>query len=455
MPALVSVQDPATFRGMKATVLHPLRHYVPILFASFTFTILSTSAENWPAWRGTTGMGIVSEAALPTHWSANENIRWKTPLPDRGNSTPIVWGNRIFITQTLDKEQKRSLMCLDRANGKILWQSAVPYAEKEETHETNPYCSASPVTDGTTVVAWYGSAGVYAYDFQGKELWHRDLGKADHTWGYGGSPLIHGNLVFVQFGPGLRNFLVALDKKTGKTVWQADEAVTEPAERTDGFAGQKGKYMGAFTAPIFVKAGNRDELIVSFPNRLRALDPRTGKDLWWCGGLNPLIYASPLYAEGIVVGMGGFTGTSIAVKPGGTGDVTLTHRLWEKQKTKQRIGSGVIYKGHIYVLNSDGIGECINLKTGESVWAERVNGKGAKSSSWSSMVLVGDKLYVPNQSGDVVILRAGPKLELIAVNAIGEEMTNASLAVSNGEIFLRTHSNLWCISDRRNQTAQK
>ncbi|MCI0535236.1 MAG: PQQ-like beta-propeller repeat protein [Verrucomicrobiales bacterium] len=420
----------------------------------FGLIVHSASADNWPTWRGPTGMGLSPEADLPMHWSATENIRWKTPLPESGNSTPVVWGNRIFVTQALKKENRRNLMCFNRADGKLVWQAGVTHTEKELSHETNPYCSASPVTDGQRVIAWFGSAGVAAYDFNGKQLWHRDLGKQDHDWGYGGSPLIHGDLVFIQFGPGSRNFVVALNKKTGQPEWQMDETVVEPAERFDGFAGQKGKYMGSFSAPIIITANGRDELIVSQPNRLVALNPKTGQELWFCRGLNPLVYASPIYGEGILVAMGGFTGISIAVTPGGSGDVTHT-RLWEKRKTRQRIGSGVIHDGHIYVLNADGIAECLNLKTGDTVWFERVKGTGAKSDSWSSMVLAGDKLYVPNQSGDVVILRASPKFELIGANSIGNELSNSSLAISNGELFFRTHQNLWCISERGRQTAQR
>jgi outer membrane protein assembly factor BamB len=345
-------------------------------------------------------------------------------------------------------------MCFDRADGRLLWQSGVTYTEDEKSHETNPYCSASPVTDGERVIAWFGSAGVAAYDFAGKQLWHRDLGKQDHEWGYGGSPVIHGDLVFVQFGPGSRNFVVALDKKTGATAWHASENVMEPAERFDGFAGRKGQPMGAFTAPIVVRTSQREELIVSQPNRLVALDPKTGKELWSCAGLNPLVYASPIFGEGVVVAMGGFNGVSIAVRAGGSGDVTA-QRLWEKRRTKGRLGSGVIHEGHIYVLNSDGIAECLNLQTGDTVWAERVKGEGAKSESWSSMVLAGDKLYVPNRSGDVLVLRASPRFQLLAANSMGNELSNSSLAVSNGDLFFRTHQNLWCISDRMKQTAQR
>ena len=296
------------------------RHHRPLLLALALAFITNASAENWPQFRGPNQDGSSTEKNLPEKFSKTENVKWAAELPGLSASVPAVWGDSVFLTAPIEAEQKFVGMCIDAKTGKERWRKVL--ASGTRWDKASNLASPSPVTDGTIVVAWHGSAGVYAYDLKGKELWHRDLGKADHNWGYASSPVIHGNSVFVQFGPGSRNFLVALDRKTGNTVWQADETVAEPAERTDGFAGQKGKYMGSFSAPIIVKAGGREELIVSFPNRLRALDPKTGKDLWWCLGLNPLIYASPIHAEGIVVAMGGFSGTSIAVKPGGSGDVT-------------------------------------------------------------------------------------------------------------------------------------
>jgi len=142
--------------------------------------IYHSTAANWPAWRGPHGTGVCEERNLPLAWSTNENVRWRVALPERGNSTPVIWGDRVFVTQAVDAEHRRMLMCFDKASGKLLWKSGVTYTDKEPTHDTNPYCSASPVTDGEQVIASYGSAGLYAYDFSGKELWHRDLGKQPH-----------------------------------------------------------------------------------------------------------------------------------------------------------------------------------------------------------------------------------------------------------------------------------
>ena len=410
-------------------------------------------AGNWPAWHGPNGSGVTPETNLPVRWSATENVRWKVPLPDRGNSSPIVWRDRVFITQAIEKENRLTVMCLNRADGRVLWRSGITRSEKDPTHETNPYGSASPVTDGERVIAWFGSAGVYCYDLNGKELWRRDLGKQSHQWGYAASPVIYGDLCFLNFGPGERTFLIALDKKTGKTVWKVDVPQVQPATRTDGFAGQRNGVIGSWSTPITINVQGRDELIISFPEQVRAFDPKTGKELWVCDGLNPLIYSSPIYGDGVVVAMGGFLGTLVAVKPGGTGNVTATHRLWKRERNKNQLGTGVIHEGHFYVFDTPGIAECIELNTGKLVWEKRVSGVGPKNESWSSMILSGDKIYILNQSGDTIVLRASPKFELISANSIGNELTNSTLAVSEGEFFIRTHENLWCIGEAQSKTS--
>src|SRR5262245_6596580 len=174
--------------------------------------VSSAFCANWAGWRGDNGLGVTFEANLPLKWSATENVLWKVPLPERGNSTPAVWKDKIFLTQAVG--ERRTLMCLDRKTGKTLWQSGTSYREEEETHETNPYCSSSPATDGERVIAWFGSAGVFCFDMAGKEFWRVDLGKQAHIWGYASSPLIHDDLCIMYFGPGKGAFLTALDKKT-------------------------------------------------------------------------------------------------------------------------------------------------------------------------------------------------------------------------------------------------
>lgn len=423
---------------------HPhawIRRLICILLLTATSTLW---AESWPAWRGNvSGSGVAVGRDAPRQWGVDSQVRWRVALPERGNSTPVVWGDRVFVTQAVSASNWRGLMCFDRANGKLLWKQGVTYDKPERTHQANPYCSASPATDGQRVVASYGSAGVVCYDMQGRELWRRDFGPVDHIWGNSSSPVLHGDLCYHYHGPGEGGFLVALDAKTGNTVWRFDEPAWDTDERTDNFRGQPGKGVtGSFSTPIIVNAGERTELIMSFPMELRALDPESGKTLWRCEGLNPLVYTSPVHADGIVVAMGGYAGTSIGVKVGGTGDVAATHRLWQLERHNGGIGSGVIKDGHLYYDNSGGIAFCLDIATGRTLWKARLPGQGK---SWGSFVLIGDYIYTLSQTGETVIFKADPAgLDVAAHNKIGE-MTNSSLVPSSSEIFIRTHEALWCI----------
>ena len=430
------------------------RSALPRALATFTtlavlvLVATSTAAAQWPTWRGPAGDGISPEKEIPLTWSATENVKWKTPLPEPGDSSPIVWDDKIFVTQAFEKSGGRTVICFGRATGIQLWQQGTTWTKPEKRYGKNPFCAASPVTDGTRVIAFFGSAGLFCWDMNGKELWHRDLGQHEHEWAYAASPLIHGDACLLYFGPGRNARLIALDKNSGKTLWEFAEPNIIARPRTDGFQGQeKGGMVGTFTTPIVIRAGDHDELIQTFPQQIRALDPVTGKQLWHCDGLNELIYASPIFGKGVVVGMGGYLGTSIAVKTGGTGDVTASQRLWQSIRTKNRLGSGVVAGDHVYVLNSDGIAECLELTTGKSVWQERVKGTGPQGDSWSSMVLAGECLLVPNKSGDTLVLKASPSFQLVRVNSLGNETCNASPAVSHGEVFIRTHKTLWCIAN--------
>ena len=396
-------------------------------------------AENWPAWRGPQGDGKSAETNLPLTWSAKENVKWNVPLPERGNSTPIVWGDRVFVTQAVGP--RRTVTCFDRTDGKQLWQEGPSWTKPERTHQTNPPCSSSPVTDGERVIAWFGSAGLWCWDLTGKELWHADLGPQDHEWGYGSSPILNGGLCILNFGPGPQSFLVALDKVTGKEIWRTD--VPPPPVKEGPGAAQN--YVGSWSTPVATDIGHGTELILPLPGAIYGFDPATGKEKWHGNGLNTVCYANALYVDDTVVAMGGFGGYAIGVKAGGAGDVTETNRLWQEKHSTQRIASGVATGGLIYMVNEPGVVQCIEPKTGKIVWQERMQTPGGQASSWSSMVLSEDRIYILTQASDTVVLRAAPKFEQVAVNSLGDGLCNASLAISNGDLFIRTHKSLWCI----------
>ncbi len=209
--------------------------------------VLSSSAngEDWPAWRGPLGTGVSAERSPPMRWNGAEsqNICWRTQLPDRGNSTPVVCGNRVFVTQAIEKDQRRTVMCFSRSDGKLLWQSGINVKEREPTNSQNPYCSASPVTDGERVIASFGSAGLYCYDMDGTEQWHRELGQVDSWHGSGASPVIYHDLCILNFGPGTNAVLVACNKRTGEIVWKVIPPKTMPPPSTMGFAAMAAQFV--------------------------------------------------------------------------------------------------------------------------------------------------------------------------------------------------------------------
>ena len=410
------------------------------------FLTCTVHAAQWPAWRGPTGDGVCTEKGLPLKWGAKENVKWRVALPERGNSTPVVWGKRVFVTQPVNAE--RMLLCLDRENGRELWRAGVKGAEREPSHGTNPFCSGSAATDGERVIVCFASAGLFCFDMEGVEIWRRDLGLQHHIWGSGPSPVIYGDLCLLNFGPNDKTSLIAFDKKTGKTTWKNDEA-TGYQHPQGGEKGNQGKtYIGSWTTPVPFKDNDKEALLMSWPGRLCSLDPKTGKENWTSKGLNPLVYTSPLHGDGIAVGMGGFGGMGLAVRTGGKGDVTETHRVWHQRNSPQRIGSGVVHEGHIYIHNDPGTAMCLNLKTGVTVWNERLPAKAGSGTNWSSVMLADGHCYSITQGGECFVFKANTNFELVATNSLGEP-SNSSIAASDGELFIRTHRALWCIAQKK------
>ncbi len=420
-----------------------------LLFASILLVSHSVHANDWPGWRGPEGDGkLPTSAKYPTQWGAKENIQWKVELPSPGNSSPIVVGQNLFLTLSEEKGHQRSLLCINPVDGAIRWKKTVTFNGDEITHKTNPWSAASPISDGNTIYAWHGNAGLYAYDFEGTELWHRDLGSDyAHQWGpNAASPVVHGDNLIVHAGPGTKAVLFCLNRKTGQTVWEK----SLPEAKSEGIK----DFKGSWATPLLVNNQGRSEMLIPLPQSLRSFDPATGQEWWRCGGLSDLCYTNAMTGESHILTLCGYGGPAIGLKrpsPNDTGDLTKSHRLWivggnegKKKVNPQRIGSGQIIDGYLYLLNEPGAAECIDVATGVSQWKERLG-----RISWSSMSYLGGKLYVNDQGATTYILDPDPtSMKVIATNAIGgNHHTNSSLAFADGVIYLRTESHLLAIGE--------
>jgi outer membrane protein assembly factor BamB len=432
----------------------PMKTPLSIAALAILFLAASARGDDWPAWRGPTGQGLSSESNLPLTWSPTENVRWKVALPSAGNSTPIVWGDRLFITQPDDVTQwppkvpeyfaggssagghavaeKRSVMCFNRTDGKLLWRRDVVYKEQEITHPTNPFCSASPVTDGERVIASHGAAGLVCYDFEGSELWRYEVGKIEHLWGTASSPIIFDDLCIVWCGPGARQFLLALDKRTGKKVWETIEPGGD-----DGITSRT--FLGSWSTPIIARIGGVDQLVFAVPHKIKGYDPRTGKELWSSSGPGVYCYSSPLLIEDLVV-----FGRDL-LKLGGRGDIS-------KDRLRQRVGSmkistAVVAGEYLYIYNDVGVPGCYDWKTGEDVWKDQIEKRPGGTTAWGSPIHADGRIYITDQQGSTFVFAAGPKYELLAANHL-KERCNASIIAAAGNLFLRTHKHLWCFGNQ-------
>ncbi|MGE0606967.1 MAG: PQQ-binding-like beta-propeller repeat protein [Pirellulales bacterium] len=401
-------------------------------------------AADWPQFRGPAGNGVAADKQAPTAWSETENIAWKAALPHPGNGSPIVVDGRVLLTCAEDAEGlKRSLYCFDRQDGKQQWVRTIDFGKAEPTHNTNPFCGGTPASDGKRVVSWFGSAGLHCYDLEGKELWQRDLGEFKHMWGDGSSPIFYDGKVVLHSGPGKQIFVAMFDADSGSTLWQTDEPLPVPGNSDHN---EKDGYLGSWATPVVAKAAGQDQIICALPGRVNAYDPRNGNILWSCQGLRhgggDLAYSSPIIAGDVCFQTGGYGGPAFSVRLGGEGDVTDTQRLFRREKEPQSIGTGIVHDGLIYRPNAGpGTIDCIEPATGKVLWRERAT----DGAFWGSMVLVGDLAYVTSQQGVTVVFRPNAdKYDEVAANPLGESC-NATPAVSDGQIFIRTGKHLVCV----------
>lgn len=409
---------------------------VSLMLLSATLMVPNLTAADWRQFRGPGGQGVTSDTNLPLVWSESENVVWKTELPGYGASSPIALGDRLYVTcysgYGLDRENPGRMedltlhvICLT-SDGAIVWDQHVqPKLPESERVRDHGYAAATPATDGEFLYVFFGKTGVLKFDLDGNQLWQADVGDRTHGWGSGTSPVLYKNLVIVNASVESGS-LVAIDKETGAEVW-----------RTGGMD-------ASWNTPHLVDVGGgKQELVVSVKDKILAFDPATGAPLWNCDGIPDYVCPSIVSQDGVVYVIGGRTSRAIAVRAGGRGDVTDTHRLWEA-KAGANVVSPVIHDGHLYwVSDRNTIAYCVRLADGEVIYAERFRGQPYASA------LAGDgKLYVVTRNGGTYVLAAKPQFEQLAHNRLDDRSTfNASPIVADGKLYLRSDKYLYCIGN--------
>jgi outer membrane protein assembly factor BamB len=425
----------------------------------FGFAAAAAAADpNWSQWRGHDGQGVSREADVPLEWAEGQNVAWKTPIPGRGHSSPIVWGDRLFLTTAIegeivpgakpvrhfesgtefthpdgvgaDRKHTLKVLALDARTGQILWErvawEGTPY---DTRHRRGSYASPTPVTDGERVYAYFGAEGVYAYDFEGNLAWKWwPGGIATFGVGVGTSPVFYKDVVILQCDEdeGKASFIVALNRVTGKEVWRASR-----------------KVQLSWATPVLVRASARDELVTAGTEHVIAYDPATGSELWRVKGLESNAVPSPVVVGDIVVVSAGYPNKiAMGVRAGGSGDVTDSRVLWRYTKGTAYVPSPVAVDGLVYLMTDKGLLTCLDATTGEVKYE---GGRPPAASSYmASPVVVGGRLLLMSMDGDTHVIKAGPTHEVLRTNALGEPIA-ASAAVAPGRLYIRGERHLFAI----------
>ena len=413
-------------------------------------TIAGAAAENWPQFRGSEGVAAIDDATFPLERSADKNVKWKTGLPGPGSSSPIFWDNKLFVTcytgYGIDqknvgepKDLGRMLLCLDRASGKILWKKTVPLANPDDDYRgyltEHGYASATPVTDGKHVFAFFGKSGVHAFTVDGEKVWSKQVGdsSSNRRWGSAASPILFGGMLIVNAADESRA-IIAFDQATGDEKWRYE----------------MGKLELTYNTPtVHTPKSGRTELVIAAPDELFALDPKTGKKLWWARSGIPGNISPSVISEGeVLFTTGGYPRKgSLAIKGGGSGDVT-DKILW-RSKTFSYVPSSVFKDGLLYWVNDEAQVIAMDLAKGETVTKREVPAikKRKKFSFYASTVRVGDKLVAVSRRDGTFIFEAEKGMKLVGVNALGDDSDfNATPALARDAIYLRSNKAVYCIA---------
>jgi hypothetical protein len=429
----------------------------------------AAQAQNWPSFRGPNASGVAAGHATATAWDATKGtgVLWKTPIPGIAVSSPIVWGDTVFVTTAVSSDPKAvfrhglygdvepstdvtkhswRLLAIDKKTGRVRWDRVAHEGiPKTKRHTKSSQASCTPVTDGKVVVAWFGSEGLYAYDLAGKLLWKQDLGRIDagwffdpdYEWGAASSPVIYKDLVILQVDKQKDSFVAAFHLKDGKEAWRTAR-----------------EEIPSWGTPTVYQGPPRDELVTQATKFIRGYDPATGKELWRLGPNSEITTPTPIVAHGMVYVTNGYGGIQpiYAIKPGGNGDLTLSgeatsseYIAWSTKRGGPYTPTPVVYEDLLYVVTNNGVLAAYDAKTGERAYQERVAGKGGAFSA--SIVAADGKIYLTGEDGDVFVVKAGRKPEWLATNPMGEVLM-ATPAISDGVIFVRGMSHLFAIGPK-------
>jgi outer membrane protein assembly factor BamB len=433
-------------------------------------------AQNWPQFRGPGASGVVEGQPAAINWNVEKsvNVRWKIALPGLAHSSPVVWGDKIFVTTAVTSAAKNEtryglygdvapvkddpkhtwkVYALDKRTGKILWERvAYEGMPKVKRHPKSTHADSTPVTDGKYLIAMFGSHGLYAYDLKGKLLWQQDLGildagwfyDPDYQWEYGSSPIIYRDMVIIQADLQKDSYIAAYNIKTGKLVWKT------PREEIPGWA-----------TPTVFEGKSRVELITNGTKAIRGYDPQTGKELWRLTPNSEVTTPTPFVAHDLIYVTSGYRPIQpiYAIRLGGaTGDITLKDGkdsseaiAWSKPRGGPYMPTPIVYGDVFYTCSNQGVLTAYNAKTGERIYQERLGGKGGAFTS--SPVASDGKIYLSSEDGDIFVVKAGPKYELLATNAVGEVMM-ATPAISDGLVIVRSVNHLFAFGEAPAKTSK-
>ncbi len=425
-----------------------------------------SATDNWPSFRGPNATGVAHGHPAPVEWDAEkgENILWRTPIPGLALSSPVVWGERVFVTTAVSSDADAGfrhglygdvepspdlsnhswrVYALNKRNGEILWERiAHEGVPRSKRHPKSSQASPTAATDGAHVVAYFGSEGLYAYDFDGNLLWKKDLGvlsagwfyDPDYEWGVASSPIIWGDLVIVQVDVQKDSFIAAFRLKDGSEVWRT------PREE-----------LPSWGTPTVIDIGGRLELVTNATNFIRAYDPATGNELWRLGRNSEVTVTTPFAGAGLIYVVGGYPPIRpiYAIRPGGSGDISLVEEAasnefvaWSRREGGSYMPTPIVYGEHLYIVQNNGVLAVYEAKTGERLYQERVGGQpGAYS---ASPIAADGKIYFTSEDGEIFVVRAGPEYELLASNPVGEVLM-ATPAISEGVLFVRGLKHLFAI----------